>query len=101
MIRDELCEFAGREFVCVDKALGEDMPADIVVRPEDIVIVAPEAGMLRGVVTSVTFKGVHYEMIIKAPDGYEWLAQSTAMTPEGTEVGMNIGPNEIHVMIRR
>ncbi|MGN0940490.1 MAG: ABC transporter ATP-binding protein, partial [Selenomonadaceae bacterium] len=101
MIRDELCEFAGREFVCVDKNLGEDMPADIVVRPEDIVIVAPEAGMLRGVVTSVTFKGVHYEMIIKAPDGYEWLAQSTAMTPEGTEVGMNIGPNEIHVMIRR
>ena len=73
MIRDELCEFAGREFVCVDKNLGEDMPADIVVRPEDI----------------------------KAPDGYEWLAQSTAMTPEGTEVGMNIGPNEIHVMIRR
>jgi len=64
------------------------------------VLVAAEAGMLTGIVTTVTFKGVHYEMVVTAPDGYEWLVQSTAMTPAGGTVGMTIGPNEIHVMKR-
>ena len=100
MVKDELVYFAGREFVCVDRGLGEDVAADIVVRPEDIRIVAPEDGMLRGTVGSVTFKGVHYEMTVTTPDAYEWLVQSTAMTPVGTVVGMDIGPNEIHVMKR-
>ena len=100
MVRDELVEFAGREFVCVDRGIGEDLPVDIVVRPEDIVLVSPEQGMLTGVVREVTFKGVHYEMVIDTADGFSWLAQSTAMTPAGQEVGINIGPNEIHVMLR-
>ena len=100
MVRDELVEFAGREFVCVDRGIGEDLPVDIVVRPEDIVLVSPEQGMLTGVVREVTFKGVHYEMVIDTAVGFSWLAQSTAMTPAGQEVGINIGPNEIHVMLR-
>ena len=100
MVRDERVAFAGREFVCVDRGIGEDVPVDVVVRPEDVRIVEAEAGMLSGTVTTVTFKGVHYEMVVTADDGYEWLVQSTAMTPAGAAVGMTIGPNEIHVMKR-
>ena len=100
MVRDERVAFAGREFVCVDQGIGEDVPVDVVVRPEDVRIVEAEAGMLSGTVTTVTFKGVHYEMVVTADDGYEWLVQSTAMTPAGAAVGMTIGPNEIHVMKR-
>ena len=98
MIRDGLVRFADHEFPCVDKGLGVDVAVDVVVRPEDVAIVGAEQGMIRGTVESVTFMGVHYEMRIVGEDGFRWLAQSTAMTPEGTTVGMDIGPNEIHVM---
>lgn len=100
MVCDERVAFAGYEFSCVDRGLGEDVPVDVVVRPEDVAIVAPDEKMLHGTVTTVTFKGVHYEMVVTAPDGYEWLVQSTAMTPAGSRVGLMIGPNEIHVMKR-
>lgn len=100
MVCDERVAFAGYEFSCVDRGLGEDVPVDVVVRPEDVAIVAPDEEMLHGTVTTVTFKGVHYEMVVTAPDGYEWLVQSTAMTPAGSRVGLMIGPNEIHVMKR-
>lgn len=100
MVRDERVAFAGREFVCVDRGIGEDVPVDVVVRPEDVRIVDATAGMLLGTVSTVTFKGVHYEMVVTADDGYEWLVQSTAMTPAGEAVGLTIGPNEIHVMKR-
>lgn len=98
MIKDKLVTFAGKEFVCVDSGFGENVPVDVVVRPEDVVIVSQENGALHGVVESVTFKGVHFEMIIRSTDGFLWLVQSTAMTPVGETVGMNIGPDEIHVM---
>jgi spermidine/putrescine transport system ATP-binding protein len=98
MIRDGLVRFSDHDFPCVDKGLGVDIAVDVVVRPEDVAIVGAEQGMIRGTVESVTFMGVHYEMRIVGEDGFRWLAQSTAMTPEGTTVGMDIGPNEIHVM---
>lgn len=98
MIRDRYVSFGGHDFVCVDSGFGENTPVDIVVRPEDVRIVAREAGMLEGTVETVTFKGVHYEMTIRSADGFEWLVQSTAMTPVGETIGMNIGPDEIHVM---
>ena len=100
MLRDGLVRFAGYDFPCVDKGIGEDVSVDVVVRPEDVAIVGAEAGMIRGTVESVTFMGVHYEMRILGEDGFLWLVQSTAMTPAGAPVGMNIGPNEIHVMTR-
>ena len=98
MIRDGLVRFADYDFPCVDKGLGVDIPVDVVVRPEDVAIVGAEQGMIRGTVESVIFMGVHYEMRIVGEDGFLWLVQSTAMTPAGTLVGMDIGPNEIHVM---
>lgn len=98
MIKDYLCEFAGRKFECADKGFEKDEDVDIVIRPEDIAVVKPEDGMLRGTVASVLFKGVHYEMIVDSPDGFKWKIHSTQMTEPGTEIGMNIKPFDIQIM---
>lgn len=97
MIDDLLVEFAGVRFVCVDKGFGKNKLVDIVIRPEDIKVVPEEEGMLKGVVTSVTFKGVHYEMIVQE-NNREWMIHSTVMEPVGTHVGMIIEPESIHIM---
>lgn len=97
MIKDFLCEFAGRKFECADKGFDKDEDVDIVVRPEDIKVAAPGDGMLRGTVVSSLFKGVHYEMIVES-DGFSWKIHSTQMTEPGTEIGMNIAPFDIQIM---
>lgn len=76
MIKDKLVSFAGHEFECVDEGFGERTPVDVVLRPEDIYIFEPsEAAMLTGTVTSSIFKGVHYEMMVQTPEGYEFMVQ--------------------------
>lgn len=97
MIRDRLCEFAGRQFDCVDTGFDKDEDVDIVIRPEDIKLVAPEEGQLQGVVKSVLFKGVHYEMIVES-DGFDWKVHSTKSTEAGTKVGMTVDPFDIQIM---
>lgn len=91
--------FADKVFDCVDKGFGPNEAVDIVIRPEDIKLVEKNEGMLRGTVKSVTFKGVHYEMIISSM-GIEWMVHSTSMEQVGTVVGINILPNDIHIMKR-
>ncbi|MBP3391591.1 MAG: ABC transporter ATP-binding protein [Clostridia bacterium] len=97
MLKDYLCEFAGRTFECADKGFEKDEDVDIVIRPEDIKIVSPEDGMLKGTVKSALFKGVHYEMIVES-DGFNWKVHSTQMTTPDTAVGMNIAPFDIQIM---
>ena len=98
MKKDLLVNFAGKDFVCVDKDFGENNPVDVVIRPEDIkVVVNPDDGMLKGHVDSVIFKGVHYEMKISS-DNYVWTVHSTKMAPAGSDVGMDIYPDDIHIM---
>lgn len=97
MIKDLLVEFADTKFVCVDKGFGENTPVDIVIRPEDIKVVPEEKGMITGIVTSVTFKGVHYEMLVKEKER-EWMIQSTVMEPVGSQIGMVFEPESIHIM---
>ncbi|SCG83125.1 spermidine/putrescine transport system ATP-binding protein [Proteiniborus sp. DW1] len=97
MIRDLLVEFAGTKFVCVDKGFGENTPVDIVIRPEDIKVVPEEEGMISGMVTSVTFKGVHYEMLVQEKDRV-WMIHSTVMEPVGSHIGMVFEPESIHIM---
>lgn len=92
---DFLVEFSGKLFPCVDKGFNKDENIDVVIRPEDIEVV--EDGVMEGIVTSVTFKGVHYEMIVKA-DNYEWMIHSTIMKPVGTKIGMTVLPENIHIM---
>ena len=97
MLRDFEVQAAGRVFECVDEGFGENEPVDMVVRPEDIMLVGTDVGMLTGTVESVLFKGVHYEMMITA-GGFRWKVHSTTMFPVGSEVGMSIVPSNIHIM---
>ncbi len=99
MLRDYLVRFADRTFDCVDKDFGENTEVDVVVRPEDIEITSAETGMLKGKIITSTFKGVHYEMIVRE-NGREWMIHSTIMAPVGSYIGMNIGPDLIHIMKR-
>lgn len=97
MKEDYLVSFLGKDFTCVDKGFNKDEDIDVVIRPEDIEIVSKDKGHIIGKVESVTFKGVHYEMMVKS-NGYEWMIHSTIMKPEDTEIGMNIRPENIHIM---
>lgn len=97
MIRDELVEILGAKFACVDKGFGENKPVDVVIRPEDIELVSPENGTLKGIVTDLTFKGVHYEMDVEV-GGRELLVHSTKLSPVGANVGINVDPYNIQIM---
>ena len=99
MIKDKAVFFAGHEFECVDEGFGEQAPVDVVLRPEDIYIFEPsEAAMLTGTVTSSIFKGVHYEMMVQTPEGYEFMVQDYHCFEAGQEVGLLVKPFDIHVM---
>ena len=99
MLEDDLVRFSDTEFQCVDEGFDKNEPVDVVIRPEDIMLVGEDVGMLTGVVESVIFKGVHYEMMIVSGD-YRWKVQSTTMQPVGSRVGMTIVPFNIHIMHR-
>ena len=98
MRQDRLVDFGGARFECVDVGFERDEPVDVVVRPEDLVLIPVEQAKLTGVVRSVTFLGVHYEMIVDAADGTGWLVHSTLMEPVGTTVGLGLAPMDIHIM---
>ena len=97
MLEDLRVKFAGMTFACVDRGFEQNEKVDVVIRPEDVEIVLPKSRVLRGTVTSVTFKGVHYEFIVDV-QGFKWLIQSTAKHELGEEIGISIKPDEIHVM---
>lgn len=99
MVKDKVVRFAGHTFDCVDEGFGEMAPVDVVLRPEDIYIFdLSDAAMLRGIVTSCIFKGVHYEMMVQTPEGYEFVVQDYHMFLVDAEVGLRIKPFDIHVM---
>lgn len=97
MIEDKLVNILGTNFPCVDTGFGRNKPVDVVIRPEDIDLVKPEEGIITGRVTSLIFKGVHYEMDVMA-NGHEWLVHSTDLFPVGSEVGMKVDPFDIQIM---
>jgi spermidine/putrescine transport system ATP-binding protein len=99
MIKDCLVEFAGHRFECVDTGFQQDELVDVVVRPEDIYIFEKlEASQFSGQVTSCTFKGVHYEMMVTTPEGYEFMIQDYNAFKPGDTVGMLIKASDIQVM---
>jgi len=97
MIKDELVEILGARWACVDKGFGNNKPVDVVIRPEDVDIVPPEQGHLCGTVTSVTFKGVHYDTIVDFK-GFKWLIQTTDYCPVDAYIGIRLNPEDIHIM---
>ncbi|MBE6598481.1 MAG: ABC transporter ATP-binding protein [Ruminococcaceae bacterium] len=97
MKEDYVACFAGKQFKCLDTGFDKNEDVDIVIRPEDVDIVSEESGMLRGTVTSVTFRGVHFEIIVDI-GGFKWMIQTTDEHKEGENVGLFIEPDAIHVM---
>jgi spermidine/putrescine transport system ATP-binding protein len=97
MLEDKKVKLASHVFDCVDSGFDKNEPVDVVIRPEDVDVVAPEKGMLTGTVTSVTFKGVHYEIIVDIK-GFKWMIQSTDYVAPDAEIGVYIEPDAIHIM---
>ncbi|MBD5518953.1 MAG: ABC transporter ATP-binding protein [Lachnospiraceae bacterium] len=97
MIEDRLVNILGTRFACVDTGFGNNKPVDVVIRPEDVILVEPSEGIIQGVVTHLIFKGVHYEMEVQA-GGFEWLVHSTTLFPVGKEVGIKVDPFNIQIM---
>ena len=97
MLRDRLVSFQGVAFPCMDGGFGVREPVDVVVRPEDVDIVPEEKGQLRGVVTSVTFLGVHYEIIVDI-GGFKWMIQTTDFVDVDEHIGIYLEPDAIHIM---
>ncbi len=97
MPRDKVVKMYGREFACLDGGFAENEPVDVVIRPEDIDIVPVEQGQLVGTVTSVTFKGMQYDIIVDFR-GFKWLIQTTDHSPVGARIGVKIDPDGFHIM---
>ncbi len=97
MRQDGLVEIFNRKFQCLDSGFAPDEAVDVVIRPEDIDIVDEAQGMLKGTVTALTFKGVHYDIIVDFY-GFKWLIQTTDFCPVGAKIGIHIEPDGIHVM---
>ena len=97
MLEDLRVKFANMTFACVDRGFEKNEKVDVVIRPEDVDIVPPGDRVLRGTVTSVTFKGVYYEYIVDV-QGFKWMIQSTQAHASGDVIGISIRPDEIHVM---
>ncbi|MFA9463960.1 MAG: ABC transporter ATP-binding protein [Velocimicrobium sp.] len=97
MVEDKMVNILGASFPCVDIGFGKNKPVDVVIRPEDIDLVSPQEGIITGRVTSLLFKGVHYEMEVVA-NGREWLVHSTDLCAVGTQVGIQVDPYNIQIM---
>ncbi len=97
MLADYKVKFFGRTFKCLDAGFEPNEPVDVVIRPEDIDFVPVEEGHLVGTVTSVTFKGLNYDIIVDFK-GFKWLIQTTDFQPEGSTVGIRLNPEDIHIM---
>ncbi len=97
MLADKKARFAGQVFECLDSGFAENEPVDIVIRPEDVDVVAPEKGMLVGEVSSVTFKGDYYEIIVDIK-GFKWMIETSDYVAPAARIGLYIEPDAIHVM---
>ena len=99
MLEDRKVEFCDREFECVDSGFGHNPPVDVVIRPEDLRLVYAGDGLLQGVVESIVFKGVHYEMMVRT-EHFTFTVHSTMAEPVGKTVGLTVIPFDIHIMHR-
>ena len=97
MLDDFKVEFGGRIFDCVDKGFEKNEAIEVVIRPEDFEMVKYEEGMLKGTVTSVIFKGVHYEIEVK-DENHTWILHNTKHAEIGSKIGLSLDPGSIHIM---
>lgn len=97
MVKDKLVKFMGKEFKCLDSGFGENVPVEIVIRPEDFEMVSPEKGQISGIVESIIFKGVHYEIMVNCGE-FTFMVHSIYSADVGSEVGLYLTPDDLHIM---
>ena len=100
MKEDYLVHFSDKDFRCVDRGYNNDDPIMVVVRPEDVKLGPPTENTINGVVTSIVFMGVHYEIRLVDDRGFEWLIQSIHSADVGSRLGIHLEPDDIHIMDR-
>ena len=103
MRKSEEVNILGKTFTCVDPLFpefteGQDNPVDVVIRPEDIYVKEEGPDYVNGTVTSIVFKGVHYEILVEDDKGNEWMIHDVDPVVEGQRVGMTVDPDDIHIM---
>ncbi len=98
MVKDRLVRIGGQDFPCVDEGFAPDESVDVVIRPEDVELGPPESGQTTGTVTSIIFKGVHYEIQIESAIGINFMAQTTQNFPVGSFVGIKVIPDNFQIM---
>lgn len=98
MLADNLVEFVGKSFECVDGGMATNEAVEVMLRPEDLSVTTVEQGKLQVKVDSQLFRGVHYEIVGYDSDGNEWVVHSTRKAKEGSQVGLSFEPEDIHVM---
>lgn len=98
MLEDNLVSFANRSFECVDQGFNQNEPVEVIIRPEDLEITTAELGKITVQVDSILFRGVHYEMSCYDEFKNEWLVHSTKKVDVNSKIGLNFGPEAIHIM---
>ena len=98
MLEDNLVQFVGKTFECVDGGMRPNEAIDVMIRPEDLTLTTVEKGKLIIKVDSQLFRGVHYEIVGLDAEGNEWVVHSTRKAKEGSQVGLFFEPEDIHVM---
>ncbi|MCR5831429.1 MAG: ABC transporter ATP-binding protein [Lachnospiraceae bacterium] len=98
MLADRLVSIGGQKFECVDEGFAVNEPVDVVIRPEDVELGEPEGGQTTGTVTSIIFKGVHYEIQVESVIGIRFMVQTTQFFPVGKNVGINVIPDNFQIM---
>lgn len=99
MIDDYLVNIYGQDFDCVDMGIDSQKKVEVVIRPEDISLIAAEEGLFEVTVDSMLFRGVHYEINCIDRKGYEWMIHSTKKAEIGSKVGLYFDPEAIHIMV--
>lgn len=98
MLEDYKVQMVGKNFDCVDGGMKPNEAVEVVLRPEDLVVVHPEQGKLKAIVRSSLFRGVHYELTCEDDDHNMWMVHTTQKVPVGTAIGLSFGPEDIHIM---
>jgi spermidine/putrescine transport system ATP-binding protein len=100
MISDYLVEFCGKTFECVDKGFEANAEVDVIIRPEDFDVISPSKAKIVGIVDSLAFLGVHYEINVIV-EGREYTIHTTKIRKIGDKVGLSVEPNNIHIIARK
>lgn len=80
-------EVAGTRFDAYDAGIGDAREAEVLLRPEELAVVDPAQGHVRGPVETAAYFGSYYEVTVSTDAGRFRCRSSTPVAP-GTNVGI-------------